>query len=471
MKRFTLAVCLILAADLSCAADRLDKLTLEQAVQLALQNHRSLDVSQAAIAMAEAQYQQAMAAFRPHVDLSAGIQRADQERTFNFAGTVTTPVMNIPLPPQLGGGAIPVPSQPLPMNLKVKLYDRDVAQGSINLSYPLYTGGKKEALIGLADKGRDIAREEKRKTELEVVHDVRKYYSGALFARQMEQLGSDTLERFQALEDLTERLYQNASLKVKKTDYLRSKTTTAMTRSMVQEAKYATALSREALANAMGLPVNMEISLAPDPAAPAFDGKLDALIQDALTSNPDKHRLELALQAADHQIEDALSGGRPTVGIEASSYRIWNNYKDGLVNEDNRAGWTLGVGVKWNLFDAGLTKAAADGARASKIRLEAQRALLDNGLALQVKNDFMRVQRSRAQTDDSAKACVFAEENRKLNVRAYQEEMVETKDVIEAQLVEAFASAGLYSAQHELRQALADLDFQVGRALQVKTRE
>ena len=52
------------------------------------------------------------------------------------------------------------------------------------------------------------------------------------------------------------------------------------------------------------------------------------------------------------------------------------------------------------------------------------------------------------------------------NVRAYQEELVETKDVIEAQLVESFTSASLYRARHELRAALADLDYRIGRALQ-----
>jgi outer membrane protein TolC len=184
--------------------------------------------------------------------------------------------------------------------------------------------------------------------------------------------------------------------------------------------------------------------------------------------NPDKQRLELAVQIADHQIAEARSGNRPTIGLEANTYQVWNKYKDGLFNDDNRAGWTLGVGVKWNLFDAGMTQAATDAAHAGKIKLEAQRVLLDNGLALQVKNDFLRIQRSRAQVDDSTKAEAYAEENRQLNVRAYQEEMVETKDVIEAQLIEAFASANLFNARHELREALADLDYQVGVALQTK---
>lgn len=443
-------------------AERLDNLTLEQSLRIALENHRSLHVSQASLDMAEAQYQQAMAAFRPKLGLEAGFQRADEDRTFAFAGTVQLP---FPLPTGLPA-PFPATVSQLPMNMDVKLFDRDVTRAGLNLTYPLYTGGKKEAITGMAKKGVEIAREEKRKTELEVVRDVNKYYHGAQFARQMDQLASDTLERFQALEDLTDRLYQNASLKVKKTDYLRSKTTTAMTRSMLQETRYASALTKEALANAMGLPVNSQISLAPEAEAPRFDAAFEPLLADAMKFNPDKQRLELAVMAAEHKINEARSGFFPMVGLEATTYKAWNDYKGGLINHDNRNGWTLGVGVKWDLFDGGLTKASVDAARAGKIKLEAQRVLLDNGLALQIKDDFMRIERSRAQVDDSSKAQGYAEENRKLHVRAYQEEMVETKDVIEAQLVETFASANLHRVRHDLRAALADLDYRLGKAVQ-----
>ncbi len=438
-------------------------LTLAQAIQTALDNHRSLQVSQATREMAEAQYRQAMAAFGPKLSLEAGLSRADEDRSFTFEGVVQTPPMALPLGP--GGMLVPIPGQPLPINLDVKLFDRDVAKAGLNFTYPLYTGGRHEAVTGMARQGVEIAREGQRKTELDVVRDVQRYFNGAQLALKMEQLAHDTLERFQALEDLTDRLYQNASLKVKKTDYLRSKTTTAMTRSVLREAAYARALTHEALANAMGLPVGAPLVLAPETPLPAFDGTLDALVADAKRFNPDIQQVELALVAAEHKIEDAASGNKPMIGLEASVYRIWNDYKGGLFNADNRSGWTLGLGMKWDILDRGATRAAVDAARAGKMKLEAQRVLLDNGLALQIKDDLLRIQRSLAQVEDGGKARDYASENRALNTRAYQEEMVETKDVIEAQIVETLALANLYRAEHDLRAALVDLDYRVGKGL------
>jgi len=316
MNRLTLTTLLGLMAATGACAEQLENLTLEQATRLALENHRTLRVSQANIDMAEAQYRQAMAAFGPKLGLEAGFQRADEDRTFTFAGAIQTPPMtslinglgqalapNIaamsPAEQQQIAGALAQAgaSQTIPMNIEVKMFDRDVTKAGLNFSYPLYTGGKKEAMTAMAKKGVQIAREERRKTELEVVRDVNKYYHGVQFAEQMAKLSSDTLERFQVLEDLTERLYQNTSLKVKKTDYLRSKTTTALIRSAAQEASYGSTLSKDALANAMGLPPSTQLSLAPEVAAPVFDGKLESLISDAMSFNPDKQRLELAIEA------------------------------------------------------------------------------------------------------------------------------------------------------------------------------
>ena len=168
-----LAVALLAAAcNATAVPERMDDISLGQALQTALQNHRSLRVSQASLELAEAQYQQAMAAFRPRVNLEAGFQRADQDRTFSFDGTVMTSAMALPLGP--GGALVAIPGQPLPINMEVKMFDRDITKASVNLSYPIYTGGKKEALTAMARTGVALARQEQRKTELEVVRDVSK---------------------------------------------------------------------------------------------------------------------------------------------------------------------------------------------------------------------------------------------------------------------------------------------------------
>ncbi|AWI77679.1 hypothetical protein CEW83_12270 [Parazoarcus communis] len=99
----------------------------------------------------------------------------------------------------------------------------------------------------------------------------------------------------------------------------------------------------------MGLPLNAPLTLAAEAPLPPFDARLEDLIADAMQFNPDKQRLELAVQAASFKIDEARSGHLPTIGLEASTYTVWNDCQGGLFNDDNRDGWTIGIGIEVEL--------------------------------------------------------------------------------------------------------------------------
>ena len=451
------------------------ELTLEKCVHIALKNHQSLKVSDENVLMAEALYQQAMSAYWPRISADVNASRADQDRTFSFQGEIDGQALTSALAkssPALGqlmqsGLAQPISS--IPLDVKTKLYNRDLVMAAVNLTYPLFTGGKINAIVGQAEKGVKIAQELRRKTRLEVVNDVKKYYFGAQFAAQMQKLTSDTLERFQVLQELTERLYQHGSMKVKKTDYLRTKTTTAMTRSMLHEAKYATDLAHEALGNAMGIEWQEGLSLVETDQTPSLDTNLEALINSAQQFNPDIQQLSLAIQASDHMIAEAKSGYYPMIGFQAEAHSIQNSYNQGLFNGDNREGWTVGIGLQWNFFDGFQTTGKVKQAEAQQRKFESQKILLDKGMALMIKQQFLRIKSAYAQIKDTENASQFASENRQLNVSAYQEELVETKDVIEAQIVETFTQGAYFRSRYALDTALANLEFLVGNKIESVT--
>ncbi len=472
---FAIAILLYSAFALSAEPVTPEKLSLEDCIRIAMERHQSLNVSEANVAMAEALYQQAMSAYWPKIAAEVNAQRADQDRTYSLQG-------QFDLPPAVGGALTSVvaqsnpqyaqalqlglakPISAIPINMDVKLFDRDIATSSINLTYPIFTGMKREAIVAQAEKGVKIAEEGRRKTNLEIVRDVKKYYYAAQFALQMEQLADDTLERFKALEDLTERLYQHGSMKVKKTDYLRTKTTTAITRTMRSEAKYARELAHEALGNAMGQPWDAKYSLAEagDEASPISE-ELKQLIDSAQSFNPDIQQLKLAVEISDDQITEARSGYYPMIGFQAEAHHIMTDYHSGLTNNANRDGWTIGIGMQWNLFDGFQTTGKVNHAKAQQRQLESQQILLDQGIALQVKQQFLSIKSSSAQTKDSNEAVGYASENRKLHVRAYQDELVETKDVIEAQIVETFAQGTYYRSRYALEMGLLSLEYLIGR--------
>ncbi|OAI21222.1 hypothetical protein A1359_19575 [Methylomonas lenta] len=464
MKITLIASVLILSAAFGLRAETTSqqKLNLEDCIRVALEKHQSLNISAANVAMAEAMYQQAMSAYWPQIAAQVNASRADQDRTFTMEGAFS-------LPPAMTGALGPAGAalaQPIPINMDVKLFDKDMVTSSLNLTYPIFTGLKRQAIVAQAEKGIQIAEQGQRKTNLELVRDVKKYFYAAQFAIQMEKLTEDTLERFKALEDLTERLYQNGSLKVKKTDYLRTKTTTAMTRTILNEARYAREMAHEALGNAMGQEWSEHYILVEvDEASPISEG-LQQLVESAQNFNPDIQQLKLAVQISDDQITEARSGYYPMIGFQAEVHDIQTPYHAGLTNAANRDGWTIGVGMQWNLFDGFQTTGKVNQAKAQQRKLESQQILLDQAIALQVKQQFLSIKSANSQTKNSQEAVGYASENRKLHVRAYQDELVETKDVIESQIVETFAQGTHYRARYALEMGLLSLEYLIGQNVQ-----
>ena len=247
----------------------------------------------------------------------------------------------------------------------VKLMDRDTLMGSLQVVYPVYLGGKRSALRAQARVGVEAARVSARKTDLQVIYDVKRMYYGSLLTRQLRELGHDTLERFKITLELTEHLYQSGVGRVKKTDYLRTQVMVATIRSMQELLKSNEELAQSALLNFMGLEWESRLHLEAQeiPFTP-YPGDLAALVADAYEFNPDWRSLHLGLAAAEARIKEAQSGHLPMVALTGSLNHIDNAYDKGVMTPANKDSWTLGIGLEIPLFDGFRTTHAVKEARA-----------------------------------------------------------------------------------------------------------
>ena len=459
---------------------------LSQCVQYALNNNNRSKVSRDSIDMAVAIHKQALSSWWPQVSGRVTGARMDEDPNFIFpstavsvpAGTLALPPTTIRLPANSFGPGFPpvdlpitippmsvnVPAQTIPIPQQdIKLMNRDSLVGSLNVMFPVYTGGLRGSRIKQAKFGLEAAEHDNRKTDLEVVYDVKRLYHAAVLSQQLLQIGEDTLARMEATLDLTEKLYKTGSGTVKKTDYLRNKAVVETLRSMVQEldAKKKTVLAT--LITVMGMEWNSEILLA-DTEIPFSPGEWDPqqFVDRAFKSNPDIAKVEAAVKAAESGVNAARSGHFPKVALFGTTQRIWNSYDAGIVTAVNKSNWTVGIGVDIPIFEGFRISNQEKEARANLQKLQHQLALLRQGIAMEIKNtclDLLKTQKQQKSTFDAFQA---AKENRELNVRAYQEELVETKDVIEAQIMEALFSGQHQKALYDHVEARAKLDFVSG---------
>ncbi len=445
--------------------------------------------------MAEAQHRQALAGYWPQVNFKAAYQLLDQPMNFVFpSGTMQIPAQSVTIPAGVSLVTIPanafLPGFPpseiqMPVSIpaqtvnspaqnfeiarqNVTVLDRSLATGSMDMKWLVWDGGMRRGFREQTNGYVDVMREQANRTDLEIADEVRRIYWGAVLARQVHRLGEDTLARMETTLRLTENLYKSGSGKVTKADYLDNQVMVESLRSMVASLEKNEAMAEAALANTVGLPWTAVVHPADSeiPFEP-YAGNLDELVSSSYRFSPDWKRLEAALRAAEGAVTTARSGYYPKLALTGELHRWWNEgLESGLSTAQNRTGWALGMGLEFPLFDGMLTRNKVSEAIARVNQLKESQFLLREGLGLQVKNVFLGLAAAVKSCQATSVAMRSAVENRDLNERAYQDELVDTDKVIRSQLMEALMSAQHFKARFDYVELLSRLNLVVGTEVQ-----
>jgi outer membrane protein TolC len=460
------AILLTLAAAGRPACAKILRMDRNACLQTAMENNRLRKISASDIRIAEAMVQQAKSAYWPSITASGLAGVMDDPLLFTYpASSQATP--NLSLPENalyLGSPEVTLPGQTIEVpKQSIELMDRQTYMGSVNLSYPLYTGGIRKSVNRQARYGVEAAQEGLRRSELEVTRDLDKAYYGAVIARKLVSISGETLERMETTLLLTQRLYETGSGTVKKTDYLRNLSVVEVIRTTEAQMKARQSKADTALTVLMGLDYGtriepLETTLPPTQAVPT----LTDLVAQALKSNPDLARVRLGIAAAEAQVQIARGGYKPKVGLMAKYTHIENALDTGIMDAQNTDFAAVGIGIEIPLFTGFRTKYKIVEAQQELDKMRLQSEALTDGITLQIEHAYADFESARSRVKSTHKGLKAATENRDLNVRAYQEELVETADVIEAQIMEAILEASYQKTLYERLEAQANLAFLVG---------
>ncbi len=265
------------------------------------------------------------------------------------------------------------------------------------------------------------------------------------------------------LSELTEELYKGGSENVKKTDYLRTKMTTSVVKAMLEKLKSKNQLSHSALVFALGIDPQSKIKVDEQIENLEKIKSFDYFLDKAYENNKQLSILNKAIEVYDAKIDEVKSGYLPSVALFGSVDKIDNNYDGGMSNSQNDDSWSVGVGAKWNLFNGFRTKNMVSEAKLEKLKMQEQQKLLKNALSLQVKRAYLDMTSGLRELSILQESVKTAIANSDLNSRAYRADMVETKDVVEAQVMEAQIRAKYFQTLHEGMLGSATLDLLIGK--------
>ncbi len=485
---------------------------LEQCIELALAESHAPKVGQASRLIAEAQHRQALAAYWPHLSMTGFSHLRSEAPTFEFPGLgVHTPEMQFTTPEmqfQYPGGAIrtpasaiqvpagalyqgspgfvlpvdsqtvrvpaqtiQVPSQQLSVPSqylevpaqKFELADRTTYGVALEAKWLLADGGERRGRRRAALAGVEAARQEERAETIELISDVRRYYAGAVLARELVGVAEDVHERMVATLELTQTFYEGGSMQVTKMDYLRNKVVVDALQSGLEQLRGNYELACAALTHRMGLGWDSKIEPAEERLRyEELPHGTAELIGRSYQFNPDWQRLLAGLDAAGQGVKQARAGFAPKVAFLGKIHAIENGHEGGLATDENLNAWTVGVGVEMPVFRGFLTKNQVAEARARLEQLRHQQVLLEEGLAMRVKKSCIEIGVAQGRVAALGSAAETAAENRDLTDRAYRAGMAEADEIFRALIMDALSRAQGLKARYDAVRARIELDAAVG---------
>jgi outer membrane protein TolC len=459
-------------------------LNLNQAIELALKNNGLNKISKLNLQIAQAQYQQALSANYPTLDAVMYANRdktdtifqqrgsftlsSDLTKTLALANTLSIPedasgVITTRLATQAGISATPSSSFPegsISADLDSTAKGRDTVRGQLELNYPIYTGGKISAIIEQARLNKDIKEQAIIRDKNSIVFDVKKYYYAYVLTNEFEKIVQVVYDNMKFSTDLAKEFLENGSdLKINRADYLNAKLTTSLIQSSLAKIELNKKMLEGAIANLVGLKYDDSLKIKYNKQnILKQNSSLQNLIKKAYALNPDINSLNLALKVKQQQIKEADSNNYPMVNLFGNVSQTHNSYEYGYLNEDAENSWSIGVALKLSLFDGFKTKNAVTEKRLDKKIVEEQRILLEEGLALQLKNEFIKSTIGFKQIEILKDAVNTASENSRMNFKGFQYEIVEAKDLIQSQLVEVYVKADHLKYIHDYLVSLATID-------------
>jgi outer membrane protein TolC len=382
-------------------------LTLEEALARGLANSLRLAEFEARRDVTEAVVQGRVADRRPTVSVSAGYTRTNHVEEF----TIAQP-----------GQPFQVLYPDAPDNLRTRL----------DLQWPIYTGGRLNALERAARAERDASGEELEAARADLRLEITRAFWALVTARESERVLARSLEAVEAhVRDLRARLDQGL---IPPNELLSAEAQQSRERLLAIDAANTRRVTEADMRRLMGIesfaPIEPRAALEP-PRQP--DRDVARLMADAREGRPERRALEDRVLAARARIDVAGAAALPQVGVNAGYDYARPNPKIFPRAEEWQDTWDVSVNVSWSLWDGGRVRASRAEADAAARAAASRAADFDRMLAFEVQQRQLELESSRAAiavADDGVRA---ATEARRVVGERFSAGVATSTDVLDAQ--------------------------------------
>lgn len=431
-----LAAGLVVAAVATSAEAETRSMTLERAIDVAMEHNDQVEAAEAEVNQQRASYRGATASFGPTLNVETNVQRWDEPQTTEFSA------------PGGGGGAEITVREQTTTNLSAT-----VAQPLTPL-LSLYESQRVEK-IGLKQ-----AKTSQRQTRRDVALSVIEAYFRLLQARSVRRVAEQSLERRKEQLERTKRFRE--AEQVPKNDVLRAEVGVSRSEQRLIEAKGQVDVAEAQLRRVLGASeTSGEASLEPtsdvslDYTPPA---DVDRAIELAVKRRASVRSAALSIDQASAGIRAARSNLLPKISAIATYQR---SYGSAFSNNES---FFIGANLQWTVWEWGAKNFEVQRAKAQRRRAKIGRSRLVKGIELEVKNAYTNFETTRQSLEVARRAASQAQENYRAEKKRYEAKLSTSIDLLDAETQLTETRTNVQNAKYEHYIAAATLRRALGLA-------
>jgi outer membrane protein TolC len=323
---------------------------------------------------------------------------------------------------------------PLPNNQLRVIYPDvpDNYRARLEAQWPLYTGGRLEALTRAAQLEATASADDAEALRADLRFEITRAYLGLVLSEQSLRVFEESLDRARShVRDARNQL--DAGL-APPSDLLSAQAQESRHRMFSIQARSARVSAEAELARLVGLAPDASITTSSsfEPIEPR--PPLGVLVSQALAERRDRRALVSRLSSAASRQQASAAGKRPTVAVGGGFDYARPNSRIFPRAERWDDSWDASINVTWPLFDGGKTAAEAAEVAAVGRSIQARIDELDSLVALDIRQRLAELEAGQAAIDAADAAVQAATEAHRVLGERFRAGVATTTDVLAAQV-------------------------------------
>ena len=330
---------------------------------------------------------------------------------------------------------------------------------SVSARLPLYSGGANEANIAAGELGARAARLTTERAREDLKYEVTAAYWDAVEASKKIEVQRDTVNKYDAhLKNVTALYEAGAQAKI---DVLRSSVELSNARQELTRAENAYAVNLAALRNLLNISRTEPLTLTSEVAYQPFETTMENCILYANRSRLDLAEERMKVQQKELAVESARAGKKPTVSLTLGT-GLSSQFQP---RHDTNTDVSASVGVSWNIFDSGVTRAAIEAAEAERDIALLTLKKAEETIDLNLRKAYLNMREAEQRFTATGDAVRQAREDAHIANERYRAGEGILLDIIDAQTALSAAETNAISARYDYARYRAQVENIMGTEL------